>query len=197
MKKTYSYQLLTGPTGYAITDAEMEAHARANGQPAIQYQPYVYAAQEFTERICNRKLTTQTWKMFLDEFPSGDRLEVPFGRLQSVTHIKYTDTAGVQHTFPTTSWEASAARDPGVIALSYSKTWPTATLRVLDPIEIQFVCGWTTAADVPYDLRAAILLMAGHLYAHRESVIVGDSAAVESKLLAQGYDALVANWRIW
>lgn len=195
--KTYSYQLVTGPTGYAITDAEMEAHARANGQPAIQYQRYVYAAQAFLETITERKLITQTWRMFLDEFPAGDRLVMPFGRLQSVTHLKYTDTAGVQYTFPATSWEASTARDPGVLALSYSKTWPTATLRVLDPIEIEFVCGWTTANNVPHDLRAAILLMAAHLYEHRETVIVGNSAAVESKLLELGFGALVANWRLY
>ena len=122
---------------------------------------------------------------------------MPFGQLQSVTHVKYTDTAGVQTTFSAEAWEISTSRDPGVLALSYGYSWPSTTLRVLDPIEIQFVCGWTTAADVPYDLRAAILLMAGHLYAHRESVIVGDSAAVESKMLEQGFDSLVANWRIW
>lgn len=195
--KTYSYQLVTAPAGYAITDAEMEAHARANGQPPIQYQPYVYAAQAFTEKICDRKLLTQTWKLFLDGWPDGDRIEMPFGRLQSVAHVKYTDTAGTQYTFPSTSWEASTAREPGIVALSYSKTWPTATLRVLDPIEIQFVCGWTTADEVPYDLRAAILLMASHLYEHRETVIVGNSAAVESKLLQLGHGALVANWRLW
>lgn len=194
---TYSYSLVTGPTGFAITDAEMEAHARANGQPAIQYQPYVYAAQAYTEKITNRKLITQTWKVFLDDWPCGDRMRMPFGQLQSITHVKYTDTAGVQTTFSTDAWEISTSRDPGVLALSYGYSWPSTTLRVLDPIEIQFVCGWTTAADVPYDLRAAILLMAGHLYAHRESVIVGDSAAVESKMLEQGFDALVANWRIW
>jgi uncharacterized phiE125 gp8 family phage protein len=122
---------------------------------------------------------------------------MPFGQLQSVTHVKYTDTAGTQTTFSADYWEVSTARDPGVLALSYSQSWPSTTLRVLDPIEIQFVCGWTTAADAPYEIQAAILLIAAHLYEHREDVVLGNSASVESKALELGSRALLVNWRIW
>lgn len=194
--KTYSYSLVTGPASFAVSDAEMEAHARLHGQPAEQYQLYVRAAQAYVETITGRKLVTQTWRMYLDAWPLGDRIKMPFGQLQSVTHVKYTDSAGVERTFDADKWEISTSRDPGLLALSYAQIWPTLTLRVLDPIEIQFVCGWTTAADVPYDLRAAILLMAGHLYLNRESVIVGDSAAVQSHMLQQGFGSLVINWSL-
>ena len=191
---TFSYQLVTAPTEFAITDAQMEAHARAAGQPVEQYQPYMRAAQAYVETITGRRLITQTWKWLLDAFPCGDRLTLPFGQLQSVTHIKYTDTAGTQTTFSADYWEASTARDPGVLALSYAHSWPSTTLRVLDPIEIQFVCGWTTAADVPYDIQAAILLVATHLYENRSAVGVGDSAVVTSKQVELGAMALLANW---
>lgn len=194
---SYAYTLVTAPTEFAITDAQMEAHARAAGQPAEQYQPYVRAAEAFVERITGRKLVTQTWKWFLDSWPCGDRVEMPFGQLQSVTHVKYTDINGTQTTFSSDDWEISTARDPGVLALSYNKAWPQTTLRVLDPIEIQFVCGWTTAADVPYDIQAAILLIAAHLYEHREDVVLGNSASVESKALELGSRALLVNWRIY
>jgi len=175
----------------------MEAHARAAGQPPEQYQPYVRAAQAYVETITGRKLVTQTWKWFLDAFPCSDRLVIPFGQLQSVTHVKYTDTAGTQTTFSADYWEVSTARDPGVLALSYAQSWPSTTLRVLDPIEIQFVCGWTAAAHAPYEIQAAILLIAAHLYEHREDVVLGNSASVESKALELGSRALLANWRIW
>ena len=194
---SYAYQIVTAPTEFAITDAQMESHARAAGQPVEQYQPYVRAAESWVETITGRKLVTQTWKWFLDDFPMGDRLVMPFGQLQSVTHVKYTDTAGTQTTFDAAYWEASTARDPGVLALSYAESWPSATLRVLDPIEIQFVCGWTTAAAVPYEIQAAILLVAAHLYEHREDVVLGNSASVESKALELGSRALLVNWRIF
>ena len=191
---SHAYELVTAPTEFAITDAQMEAHARAAGQPVEQYQPYMRAAQAYVETITGRRLITQTWKWLLDAFPCGDRLTLPFGQLQSVTHIKYTDTAGTQTTFSADYWEASTARDPGVLALSYAHSWPSTTLRVLDPIEIQFVCGWTTAADVPYDIQAAILLVATHLYENRSAVGVGDSAVVTSKQVELGAMALLANW---
>lgn len=194
---SYSYSLVTAPAEWSVTDAEMVAHARAAGQPADQYQPYIYAAQGYVETICNRKLVTQTWKWFLPSFPCSDRIELPFGQLQSITHVKYTDSAGVQTTFAASYWEESTASDPGVLALSYGQSWPTTTLRVLDPVEIQFVCGWATAADVPAEIRSAILLIAAHLYRHREGVILGDSASVESKALELGVSALLANWRIY
>jgi uncharacterized phiE125 gp8 family phage protein len=193
---SHAYQLVTAPTEYAITDAQMETHARAAGQPVEQYQPYVRAAQAYVETITGRKLVTQTWKWLLDAFPCGDRLTLPFGQLQSVTHVKYTDTAGTQTTFSADYWEASTARDPGVLALSYNQSWPSTTLRVLDPIEIQFVCGWTTAADVPYEIQAAILLVATHFYENRSAVGVGDSAVVTSKQVELGAMALLANWII-
>lgn len=191
---SHAYELVTAPTEFAITDAQMEAHARAAGQPVEQYQPYMRAAQAYVETITGRRLITQTWKWLLDAFPCGDRLTLPFGQLQSVTHVKYTDTAGTQTTFSADYWEASTARDPGVLALSYAHSWPSTTLRVLDPIEIQFVCGWTTAADVPYDIQAAILLVATHLYENRSAVGVGDSAVVTSKQVELGAMALLANW---
>jgi uncharacterized phiE125 gp8 family phage protein len=193
---SHAYQLVTAPTEYAITDAQMETHARAAGQPVEQYQPYVRAAEAYVETITGRKLVTQTWKWFLDAFPCGDRLTLPFGQLQSVTHVKYTDTAGTQTTFSADYWEASTARDPGVLALSYNQSWPSTTLRVLDPIEIQLVCGWTTAADVPYEIQAAILLVATHFYENRSAVGIGDSAVVTSKQVELGAMALLANWII-
>jgi uncharacterized phiE125 gp8 family phage protein len=193
---SHAYQLVTAPTEFAITDAQMEAHARAAGQPPEQYQPYVRAAQAYVETITGRKLVTQTWKWFLDSWPFGDRFDLPFGQLQSVTHVKYTDTAGTQTTFSADYWEASTARDPGVLALSYNQSWPSTTLRVLDPIEIQFICGWTTAADAPYEIQAAILLVATHFYENRSAVGVGDSAVVTSKQVELGAMALLANWII-
>lgn len=191
-----SSQLVTAPASPAVTGAEMEAHARAKGQPAEQYEPYIIAAQEHVEIVTGRKLVSQTWKLFLDCFPWSDRIFMPYGQLSSVTHIKYTDTAGTQTTFSADYWEISTAREPGIIALSYGQSWPSTTLRVLDPIEIQFVCGWATAGDVPAPIRSAILLIAAHLYEHREDVVLGNTASVESKALEMGSRALLANWRL-
>lgn len=194
---TFSRQLVTAPAEAAVTQAELEAHARAAGQPTAQLTGHVAAAQAWVERVTARKLILQTWKEFRDAFPRGDRIELPFGQLSSVTHVKYTDATGYQDTFSSDYWEISTAREPGILALSYGCSWPSTTLRVLDPIEIQFVCGWTTAEDVPADLRAAILMLATHFYENRSAVEIGDSAVVTSKKVEMGVEALIANWRLY
>lgn len=192
----FAYTLVTAPAGLAVDDSQMAAHARAVGQPTEQLYPYMAAAQAWVERVTARKLVSQTWKWFLDDWPCSDYMILPFGQLTSVTHVKYTDSADSQTTFSSTYYATSIARDPGVLALKYGQSWPSATLRTLDPIEVQFVCGWATAGVVPADLQNAILLLAGHLYEHRESVIVGETASVDSKALAFGVDALIVNWRL-
>ena len=192
----YAYQIVTPPTESAVTGAEMERHARAQGQPAEQYEPYILAAQGFIERGWGRKLVSQTWKMFLDCWPCTDRIIIPFGRLTAITHVKYTDTAAAQTTFAASSYEISTAREPGVLALKYGQSWPSATLKVLDPIEIQFTCGWASAGEVPSDIRNAILLVAGHLYEHREDVVIGNDSSVDSKAIELGSRALLVNWKL-
>jgi uncharacterized phiE125 gp8 family phage protein len=191
-----SRQLLTGPTEYIITDAEMELHAKALGESTEDYALYVRAAEEWAETITARKFLTQTWKLFLDNWPCSDRIPIPFGQLQSVASIKYTPSSGAQVTFASTNWEISTSREPGLVSLSYQKIWPITPLKVLDPIEIEFTCGWLTPADVPKQIKNAVLLVAGHLYEHREEVMVGDSASINSKLLEMGAGALLVNWRL-
>lgn len=191
-----STQLVTPPTEYLISDAEMERHSRTLGQSSDEYSAYVRAAETHVETITGRKLLEQTWKLFLDEWPCSDRLCLPFGQLQSVTHVKYTPSDASQTTFSSDYWEVSTTREPGVLALSYGQSWPSVTLRVLDPIEIQFVCGWATPSAVPDPIRSAVLLIAGHLYEHREDVVIGDAASVNSKALEMGSSSLLVNWRL-
>jgi len=52
------------------------------------------AGREIVEDETRRALLTQTWDYFLNEFPSGNIIKLPFGNLQSVTYIKYTESDG-------------------------------------------------------------------------------------------------------
>jgi hypothetical protein len=94
------------------------------------------------ERYLRRALVYSTWKCWLDGWPAGDELAVPLGQLQSVTHIKYTDTDATQSTMDSGDYDVDTYSDPGIIRLGYGDSWPTATLHPTNPIEIQFVAGW-------------------------------------------------------
>jgi uncharacterized phiE125 gp8 family phage protein len=176
----------------AVTQAELEAQSRASGQDATQLTPYLYAAQEYLEEITGRKFLRQTWAAYLDHFPVCGSIRLPFAPLAEVDHVKYTPAGGSQTTLSTDVYGVSIVRDPGEIILKYQQFWPSNTLITVDPIEIQFKCGWASASEVPYQLRQAIRLLAGHWYATRETV----TDVQEVKEIPFGVSALVANWVI-
>lgn len=134
------------------------------------------SAIDYVENFTNRQLLTATWKMYLNEFPSVDYIELPYGNLQSVTSVKYKDSEGTETTLTVTTdylveTNVDATKgglERGRIVLPYDGSWPTATLYPSNPITIAFVCGWTAAAYVPYLIKAAILLLAADFYKFKE-----------------------------
>lgn len=189
--------LVTAPTLTLVSAAEIEAQCNAIGIGATDFTPFVETATEHVSTICDRAFLTQTWRGYLDYFPADGEIELPLGTLQSVTSIKYFDTAATEATYALTNYGVDVASDPGRIVLEYQKLWPTVTLRNTNPIEVLFVCGWTSAALVPSAIKHAIRLLAAHYYEHREEVVLGNSSAVQSALLAAGADSLLRNWRLY
>lgn len=181
----------------AVTAAELESHARAAGQPADQVTPYIYAAQDYLETICNRKFLLQTWAAYLDYFPGCDRIAIPFPPLVAVDFIKYTPAGGSQETLSTDVYGVSTVRTPGEVILKYQQLWPTDTLITVDPIVIQFQCGWADAASVPHPLRQAIRFLAAFLYSQREAVIVENGSLKTPIEIPFGVSAMIAPWRVY
>jgi hypothetical protein len=83
------------------------------------------------------------------------------------------------------------------VALDYGRSWPSATLAVVNPIVIEASLGYGDPAAVPMPIRHALLLITGHWYEHPEGVIVASKGTVDSKPLAMGIEALLANYRIY
>jgi uncharacterized phiE125 gp8 family phage protein len=142
------------PSQYPITLAEAKKQLEIDDADTA-HDTYVdallRAATGQAEQYLHRRLVTQTWKLYLNEFPSCDYITLPFGRLQSVTHLKYTDSDDDQTTFSTDNYSVDTVSEPGQIVLKYEKVWPTVTLANNNALEIQFVCGyyigstWATA----------------------------------------------------
>jgi len=56
----------------------------------------IETARRDVENDTGKKLITQTIDYFPKGWPSGDRIKIPFGNLQSVSFIKWRDTDGVE-----------------------------------------------------------------------------------------------------
>lgn len=139
---------VVGPSYYPVTRAEAKTHLNiysSNTDHDGYIDSLIHTATALAERYTNRRFVYQTVKCFLDIFPCGDFIRLPFGQLKSVTHLKYKDTDGDQSTWAASNYIVDTDSEPGRIVLSYGKSWPTLTLYPSNPVEVQFVFGWYMA----------------------------------------------------
>jgi uncharacterized phiE125 gp8 family phage protein len=187
--------LVAAPASLPVSVDEAKKQARIyHDDDNSEVERIVYAATASVEQYLQRKLITQTWKMFLDSWPL--QIKLLFGDLQSVTHVKYTDSDEVQSTVDSSTYSVDTDSVPGRVVLLNEETWPTDTLSLNNPIEVQFVTGYGDAStDVPQDIRHAILLLFSYLYTYREDVVLNNKMNVEE--MPFGGKSLLYPHRIW
>jgi uncharacterized phiE125 gp8 family phage protein len=144
-----SNEIVTAPSSYPITLTEAKAHLNIPDTDT-DHDTYIRAlirsATAKAEQFLHRRLVTQTWKYYLDNWPSGLFFELPFGRLQSVTSIKYKDEDGTESTMAATEYIVDTQSEPGIVELGYEESWPSGTLYPNNPIKTEFVCGYYIGA---------------------------------------------------
>ena len=191
----------TAPTTEPVTLSEVKAHLRLAVTPAaaVAYSAEdewftlaITTARSAVEQELGRALITQTWYAYFDKWPSGRFMELSYPPLQSVTAVKYRleDDTGYDNTF--TDVIADIVSEPGRVVLTADDYWPTDTLYPVNPIQVEFICGYGAASTVPSGIRSAILLQLSDLHEERGDVLVG---TVSKNLGAR--DALLQQYRIW
>ena len=143
----------------------------------------------YVEAVTRMALLTQTWDYYLQAWPTGNAIVLPFGNLQSVTSVSWKDTDGTETTLTVTTdyiIETNMSQC-GRIVLPYGGTWPSGSLYQSNPIKIRFICGWTAAASVPKNIKRAVKFAAENSYYH------GDRSVVLKPVI----DSLLASWRLW
>lgn len=164
------------------------AHLRLDDiDPSVE-TIYLPAAVEWVEKYTGRSLVTQTWEAVLDAFPADGVIPLANGPLASVTSVTYLDTAGLTQTLATSLYQVDVAGSRVVRAPDAA--WPATSAKVA-AVRVRYVTG-TTPAAVPTPIRAAILLLLGHLYERREDTLVGTSITQ----IPMGVQALLGPYRL-
>jgi len=155
---------------------------------------WITTAREQVEDMTHRALITQTWDFYLDKWPDNDYIKLPYGNLQTVSFVKWKDTDGTEtNLVENTDYLVETNGDRcGRIVLPYGETWPSGTLYTSHPITIRYICGWTTAALVPYKIKAAIRMIAAKLYRSRGEDILGQTVS-ENKF----FERLLSTSKLW
>jgi len=163
--------IVTPPSEEPITLEEVRDHLRIDStdQDATM-TGYLVAARVLAELWCRRAFITQTRDLWLEAWPCADRIEIPSPPLQSVTWVKYYDTANAANTMSTSDYLVNSYQEPGQVVLAYGKSWPSATLRPGPAINVRYVAGYGTPSQVPAIYKQAILLIVGHFFENREEV---------------------------
>lgn len=174
--------LLLDTTAYIVLDTQTplglyEAKEHLNIEQADVDDDYyistlIQAAQAHVEDTCKRKLITQTVTEYYQRWPSCGYFELPYGQLISVTSVKYIDTDDAESTMSSDDYVVDTVSGRGRVVLGYGASWPTETLQVVNPIYIEYSCGYgATSAHVPASVIHAMKIAVSDLYENRESII--------------------------
>ena len=171
-------KLLTAPAAEPITSANVKIKlgiASADTASDTQIGWMITAARRWVEARTGRALINQTWQLYFDAFPR--LIELPLGNVSSITHVKYTDTAGSVQTLSASDYQTDLVSVPARIAPSYTATsWPSTRCNTFNAVEVQFVAGYGAAASaVPEDLIEALYRIVGHWLNNQAALEQGTS----------------------
>lgn len=180
-------KLITAPTDYPVSLVEVQKHCSA---PETDFESILEicrkAATDEAEQFTGRALIEQTWDLYLDAFPTSGPIRIPKPPLIEVVGIYYRDSGGDEQTFAAASYIVDADNDPAGqrarIMLANSASWPTPD-DAANAVRIRFKAGYIDdaspqVANVPYAIKAAILMIAGTLFANRETIVIGQTATM-------------------
>lgn len=165
-----------------VTLVEAKAHLRVvvtDDDTLITAQ--ISAAREFAEHYTGRALAPQTLELALDTFPA-DGIELIRSPVTSITSIKYMDADGVEQTLATADYSLNDYGVTASVEPAADTEWPE-TQDVANAVKVRYVAGYT---EIPKTVKAAMLLLIGHLYENRQ-----EGTAFKVEQLPLGVKALL------
>lgn len=182
-------KLLTAPTTEPVTTAQVKNQLRLDGTDQdTMISSLITAAREGVEKYLGRSLITQTWQVYFNDLLQ--EMQLPYPPYQSISHVKYYDSDGVQQTLSTDYYQTDLVSIPGRIKESYGYTFPSVRYNKMNAVEIQYVTGYGDADDVPAPIKQLIIAIAVDLFEHPELNI--EYRIMENKT----YRYLATNYKI-
>lgn len=167
-------RVVTPPASEPVTLTEAKTHMNVVGTADDTYiSTLIVAGREYCEGFQARAHVTQTLELTLDAFPSERYVELPRPPLQSVTSVVYKDDDGIDTTFAASNYAVDTKSFVGKIVLMPSASWPSFDPYPVNAVSITYVAGYGAASTVPAHVKQAMLLLIGHWYENRETILIG------------------------
>lgn len=188
-------KLITPASTFPITLEDAKLHCRVDtAADDALINALITAATELAEQKTGRALMAQTWELTLDAFPEA--FEITRIPLQSITSLKYIDTAGVEQTLSNALYSMDMADDHGFayVVPVYNGTWPENRAQI-NAVALRYVAGYASAAAVPEGIKQWIRLMVSTMYENRETEAYS-SRAVSTTVQMRFVDGLLDRYTV-
>ena len=170
---------LAQPTIEPVTLAQAKLHLRVDvDDDNALITALIIAARQYCENLSGRTLASRSYLQTMESFPA-DGIDIVLRRspVTAIASVNYYDATGTDVAMTvTTDYRTNFNLVPARVRLPVlTKLW-AQTYVVDDAVRIIYTAG---AADVngvntaPTAAKQTILLLVGHWYENRESVVVG------------------------
>ena len=166
------YKVITPPSVEPVTLTEARMQCRADEDNGIdgnttryddaQFTQIISAARVWVELFTGLLLAPRTVEIARDEFPCGAMTLEGFP-VTSITSVKYVDESGIEQTLNSSLYYLDDYQNPCSVINAVGTEWPS-TLGAANAVKVRYVVGSST---VDASVKAAILLLIGHLYFNR------------------------------
>ena len=157
---------IVAPVAEPVSLEEIKAQARVDdgGEDAL-LTGLIVAAREWVELYTGRAVMTQTWRLWLQQWPI-DRafVEVPRMPLQSVSQVMLYAADETSSVWSSAAYSVDQAA--GRMWLRDGQAWPLAG-RAMRGISVDFVAGYADSAHVPEAIKLAIRQLVTHWFEQR------------------------------
>lgn len=168
----FGLTLVTPPATEPLTLSEAKSHGIIQTAADDAFvTSLIQAARECCERVTERALITQTWKLVLDRFPrniygSDAPMRLPRPPLASVTSITYVDTDGTTQTWASSNYLVDTDSEPGRVAPAVNAAWPVSRAQQ-GAVTVTYVAGYGAASAVPEEIKQRLRNYVAYCYEHR------------------------------
>jgi uncharacterized phiE125 gp8 family phage protein len=180
--------ILTGPAlGEPLTLVEIKAHLRIETSAEDDLlESLIAAARAHCEAETGLALMTQTFRLLLDDWPGERVIQIPKSPVETIDSVTVYGGGGEPLSLDLAGMMLDGRARPARLVLAARPQ----TGQPINGIEIDFTAGFGTAADIPPELRRAMLLHVALMYEFRGAV----SPDMQPAAIPRGYRTLIGPW---
>lgn len=184
----FNLVLVTPPATAVVSTAELKEYLRVDTTADDNRLTVMEAAAvRSLEAYTDRKFVTQTWDVFMDNWPmkanndwwDGSRemarselfttdrnITLPIGQAQQLTEFSTYDDS-TTYNENVSDYIVDTAGPRARVGLKLGAVWPTTILRPNNGIRFRLILGYGNAAAVPKEIVQAIKEFVAHMYENR------------------------------